>query len=86
MILFLRFDRTLICIIGSSQVDPDNDWKPHRKARNSDEDDDENSSSDESEVNLLKQEAAGFIQGSSINHQRPAKKKARIKIPKDDDD
>lgn len=65
--------------------DPDNDWKPHRKARQTDDEDDENNSSDDSEVNLLNEEAADFIQESSLNHQRPAKKKARIQMPKDDD-
>ena len=44
-------------------------------------DDDEDNSTDESELNLLKDEATEFVQGSSINHQRPAKKKARIHIP-----
>ncbi|CAF1005162.1 unnamed protein product [Rotaria sordida] len=73
-----RIDRT-----ESSQIDPDNDWKPRKKTRHSD--DEENSSTDESEINLLKHEAAKFVQGSSINHERPAKKKARISVPDETD-
>ncbi len=82
---FILFDLTLIYITGSIQVDPDNDWRPHKKARHSDDDDDENDSTDESELNLLKGEAAEFVQGSSLNHPRPAKNKARVHIPIDDD-
>jgi len=82
---FFLFNVTLIYIIGSFQKDPDNDWKPHKKTRNSNNDDDEDNSTDESELNLLKVEAAKFVQNSSTNNQRPAKKKARIHIPNDDD-
>jgi len=80
---FFFFNIILIYIIGSFQTDPDNDWKPHKKVRHSD--DDEDNSTDESELNLLKNEAAEFVQDSSINHQRPAKKKARVDISNDDD-
>ncbi|CAF2809533.1 unnamed protein product [Rotaria sp. Silwood2] len=73
-----RIDRT-----GGSQMNPDNDWKPSKKTRHSDND--ENNSTDEDEINLLQQEAAEFVEGSSINHQRPAKKKARIYIPDEND-
>ncbi len=86
MISFFLFNIILIYIIGSFQRDPDNDWKPHKKARHSDhDDDDEDNSTDESELNLLKNEAAEFVQNSSVHHQRPAKTKARIHIPNDDD-
>ncbi|CAF1413686.1 unnamed protein product [Adineta steineri] len=75
-----RIDRA-----DSSQKDPDNDWKPHRKARHSD-DDDESNSTDKSEINLLNEEAAEFVQGSSVHDQRPAKKKARVHMSDADDD
>ncbi|CAF3370361.1 unnamed protein product [Rotaria sp. Silwood1] len=75
-----RMDRT-----AGSQMDPDNDWKPRKKTRHSHDDDDENNSTDESEIDLLKQEAAEFVQGSSIDHQHSAKKKARISIPDEND-
>jgi hypothetical protein len=84
-LFFFLFNVTLIYIIGGFQRDPDNDWKPHKKARHSDHDDDEDNSTDESELNLLKDEANEFIQGSSINDQRPAKKKARVHISDEDD-
>jgi hypothetical protein len=83
--LFFRILLKLISILGVSQADPDNDWKPNKKVRHSDENDDEDNSSDESELNLLKQEAAEFVLDSSPNHQRSAKKKARVHIPDDDD-
>ncbi len=72
--------------VGGSQIDPDNDWKPHKKARHSDNMDEEDNSTDESELQLLKEEANGFVQGSLSKDQRPAKKKARVHIPDDDDD
>ncbi len=80
----LFFFDTFLSIIGGSQVDPDNDWKPHKKARHTDDEDEENST-DESELNLLKDEAAEFVQNSSITHPRTAKKKARIHVADDDD-
>ena len=84
MMLFSLQNFLFFLFIGSSQVDPDADWKPHKKARNFDDDDDDDSS-DESEIDLLKDEAAEFVQGSSTKQQRPAKKKARIQMPKDDE-
>lgn len=69
---------------GGSQGEADTNWKPHKKARQFDEDDDDESSA-ESEIDLLKDEAAEFVQNSSINHARSAKKKARTQMPKDDD-
>lgn len=58
------------------------DWKPHKKARTSDEknDDDDDVSTDDSELNLLKEEAEEFIRNASVNHSRPAKKKARLHL------
>ena len=72
-------------LVGDSLGDPDHDWKPQKKTPHNDGEDDDNNSSDDSEVDLLKEEAAEFVQGSSSNHQRPAKKKARMQMPKDDD-
>jgi hypothetical protein len=77
-------DSTRIDRAASLKIDPDNDWKPHKKARQSDNED-EDHSSDESEINLLREEAAEFVQNSSINLPRPAKKKARLDLPNDDD-
>ncbi|UJR15846.1 hypothetical protein I4U23_002772 [Adineta vaga] len=76
-----RIDRE----IGDSLDASDKAWKPHRKARQS-ENDDEDVSTDDSEIDLLKEEAAEFVQSSSIYDQRPAKKKARVQMPKDDTD
>ncbi|CAF1559760.1 unnamed protein product [Adineta ricciae] len=78
-------DSALVDRAGDSQGAPDNDWKPHRKARHSDHDD-EDVSTDASEIDLLKEEAAEFVQGTSINNSRSAKKKARVHMPKDNDD
>ena len=72
-------------ILVDSRDTPDNDWKPHRKARHSDHDD-EDVSTDESEIGLLKEEAAEFVQGTSIKNPRSAKKKARVHMPKDNDE
>ena len=80
--------QSVLCILGDSRDAPDKDWKPHRKARHSDRDD-EDVSTDDSEIDLLKGEAAEFIQGTSVNNPRSAKKKARVHMPKDnasDDD
>ncbi|MCC7159917.1 MAG: hypothetical protein IT281_10330 [Ignavibacteria bacterium] len=71
---------------GVSEPDPDRDWKPRKKIRRADaDDDDEDISTDESEIDLLKNEAAEFVQGSSVNQQRPAKKKARMSMSDEDD-
>ncbi|CAF3417053.1 unnamed protein product [Rotaria socialis] len=76
-----RVDRT-----GVSEPDPDRDWKPRKKiVRAGADDDDEDISTDESEIELLKNEAAEFVQGSSVNQQRPAKKKARMSMSDEDD-
>ncbi|CAM4755284.1 unnamed protein product [Rotaria magnacalcarata] len=76
-----RVDRT-----GASEPDPDRDWKPRKKIRRTGaDDDDEDTSTDESEIDLLKNEAAEFVQGSSVNQQRPAKKKARMSMSDEDD-
>ncbi|CAF4475586.1 unnamed protein product, partial [Rotaria magnacalcarata] len=49
-----RVDRT-----GASEPDPDRDWKPRKKIRRTGaDDDDEDTSTDESEIDLLKNEAA----------------------------
>lgn len=72
-------------LAGDSQGIPDKDWKPHRKARHSEADDDD-ASTDESELDLLREEAAEFVRDASIGKARPAKKKARLREPDDDDD
>jgi len=64
---------------GGSESQGDADWKPHKKARHFDEDDDDDDdSSVDSEINLLKDEAAEFVQH--------LKKKARTQMPTEDDD
>jgi len=61
--------------------DPDQDWKPHHKARPSHRDDNgDESSTDDSEFELLRQEAAEFAHDASTRHSRPAKKKAKLNL------
>lgn len=61
--------------------DPDQDWKPHHKARPSHRDDNgDESSTDDSEFELLREEAAEFAHDASTRHSRPAKKKAKLNL------
>ena len=69
--------------LGNDQADPDNDWKPHRRARAVNDDDDDDASTDDSELELLRQEASEFVQGSSSHNPRSAKKKARLHLQDD---
>ena len=72
---------TLVFLISANpHDDPDQDWKPHRKAHSSHNDDDDGSSTDESEFELLREEAADFVENSSMHHSRPAKKKAKLNL------
>jgi hypothetical protein len=63
--------------------DPDRNWKPDRKTRSFDNDDDD-SSEDETELSLLKDEAAEFVRDSSASKCRSAKKRARLNLHDDE--
>ena len=83
LLLLFVFYSSSVYIADSSQMNVYNEWKPRKKTGYS-KNDDENYSTDDSEIDLLKKEAAEFIQDSSMNHQRSAKKKARVSMPDED--